>query len=94
MGLILFIHVLPGLGGRRRRVVTFWEADGQGGHRLVFRWNAEFDTFEPVHERHDAVELVRYERFIQAAVDKGEETTETVRREVLEFYGGRNCLRD
>jgi hypothetical protein len=86
--LILFIHVLPGPGGHRRRVVNFWEADGQGGHRLVFRWHPESDTFEPVQERHDAVELGRYERFIRDLVDAGEVEMEVIRCEVVEFYRG------
>ena len=45
VGLILFMHVAPAPRGYRRRVASFWEADGQGGHRMVFRWNAKADTY-------------------------------------------------
>ena len=45
VGLILFMHVAPGPRGYRRRVASFWEADGQGGHRMVFRWDAQGRPF-------------------------------------------------
>lgn len=49
--MILFIHVVPGLDARRR-VVSFWEADGSGWHREIVRWKAASDTFDATGELH------------------------------------------
>ena len=85
VGLILFIHVIPGPGARRR-VVSLWEADGRGGHRQVYRWNATSDTFEVTGQPHESSDLERYKQFVQALVDQGEAEMEAVRRQVVEFY--------
>lgn len=87
VGLILFIHLIPGPGARRR-VGSFWEADGGGGHRKVFRWNAAADTFEATGELHKPAEMDRYEGFIQGLVDAGDVETEAVMRYVARFYEG------
>ena len=89
MHLILFMHVIPGPRGYRRRVASFWEADGHGGHRKVFRWNAKADRYEPTAELHDPAELGRYEGLIQGLVDDDDVEMEVVRRKVVEFYRGR-----
>lgn len=85
VGLILFIHVVSGPGARRR-VASFWEADGYGGHRQVFRWNPAADRFETIQVPHDPGELQPYERFIQGLVDDGEVEIVAVRQKVVEFY--------
>jgi energy-coupling factor transporter ATP-binding protein EcfA2 len=89
VGLILFMYVAPTPGGYRRRVSTFWEADGQGGHRLVFRWNAKTDTYEPTPELRDLKALGRYRDFLAGLLDEGEVTIEAVRRKAMEFCRGR-----
>ena len=83
IGLILFIHVLR---GRRRRVATFWEADGQGGHRILFQWNPGAEDFQQVEPPRDPEGVKPYEQFIQTLVDDGETDMELVRRKVVEFY--------
>ena len=88
MRLILFMHVAPGPRGYRRRVASFWEADGQGGHRLVFRWNAKADLYEPTTELHDRAGLGRYRDFLQCLLDEGEVVMEAIRRRAVEFYRG------
>ena len=87
VGLILFIHVVPGPGARRR-VVSVWEADGLGGLREVYRWNVAADTFEAVDELHRPPELDRYEGFVQGLVDAGDVEMEAVLRRVERFYEG------
>jgi len=87
VGLILFIHVVPGPGARRR-VVSFWEADEAGGHREVFRWNAAADTFEATGDLHKPAEMDRYEGFIRGLVDAGDVETEAVMSRVSRFYEG------
>jgi hypothetical protein len=88
VGLILFMHVAPGPHGYRRRVASFWEADGQGGHRTVFRWNAKSDAYEPTDELPGPAELDRYKGFLQGLLDEGEVAIEAVRRRAVEFYRG------
>ena len=87
--LILFMHVIPWPRGYRRRVASFWEADGRGGHRKVFRWNGKADRHEPIGELPDPAELGCYENLIQDLVNDGEVDMEVVRRKVVEFYKGR-----
>ncbi len=86
VGLILFMHVAPGPHGDRRRVASFWEADGRSGHRMVFRWNAKADAYEPTAELHDPAGLDRYRVFVQGLLDESEIEMETVRRKVVELY--------
>jgi len=86
VGLILFMHVSGRMGRCRRRVATFHEADGNGGHRLVYRWRAESDTFEPVADLRDPRGLEPYCDFIRRLVEEGEADTRAVRRKVVEFY--------
>jgi energy-coupling factor transporter ATP-binding protein EcfA2 len=87
VGLILFMHVAPGPRGYHRRVASFWEADGQDGHRMVFRWNPKADAYEPTIEPADAVGLGRYRDFLRGLLDDGEIATEAVRRRAMKFYG-------
>lgn len=87
VGLILFMHVSGRMGHCRRRVAAFYEADGSGGHRLVFRWRGESDTFEPVADLRDRVELEAYCGFIRRLVEEGDVDARAVRRKVVEFYG-------
>jgi hypothetical protein len=87
VGLILFMHVAPGSRAYRRRVASFWEADAQSGHRMVFRWNAKADTHEPTAELPDPAGLGRYQDFLQGLRDEGEIEMEAVRRRAVEFYG-------
>jgi hypothetical protein len=68
-------------------VVSFWEADGNGRHRLVFRWDAQNDRFEPTAERHRPAGLERYEAFVRGLVAAGEVEMAAVRRRVAVFYG-------
>lgn len=86
VGLILFMHVAPGPHGYRRRVARFWEADGQGGHRMVFHWKAKADTYEPTAELHNPEGLGRYKGFIQGLLDADEIEMGAVRRKAVEFY--------
>lgn len=86
VGLILFIHVIPGPDGYRRRVASFWEADGEGGDRKVFRWNAKAETFERTAEPHSPANLGRDEAFLQGLVDDREVKMEVVRRKAVEFH--------
>jgi hypothetical protein len=87
VGLILFMHVDRMGQGYRRRVATFYEANGQGGHRLVFEWDAATDTFHQAGEIRDPVGLSRYTDFIQQMVDDDVPDAESVRGNVLDFYG-------
>jgi hypothetical protein len=86
VGLILFMHLGGGLGRYRRRVATFYEADGQGGHQLLFRWQAKSDTFEQVGPLRDPQGLKPYVEFIERLVEEGEAEARAVRRKVVEFY--------
>ena len=86
VGLILFMHVASMPRGYRRRVASLWEADGQGGHRLVFRWEAHADRFAPTVELHERGQLKRYEDFIQGLLDAGEAELALVRRRAIQFY--------
>jgi hypothetical protein len=86
VGLILFMHVQPGPGGVRRRVAAFHEADGRGGHRLAFRWDARPDTFERVGPLRDEASLKPYLDFMQRLVEEAEPEPQAIRREALAFY--------
>jgi len=83
VGLILFMHVAPGY---RRRVATFYEADGQGSHRLLFEWDKKPDAFRQVGDLPDAAGLARYCDFVQRLVDEGDDEIEAVRHKVLAFF--------
>lgn len=85
--LILFIHVIP-RPGARRRVVSFWEADGGGGHREVFRWNEAAETFEATGELHERAELERYRQFIQGLVDAAKVEMGAALRYVVRLHRG------
>jgi len=86
VGLILFMHVDFAPRSCRRRVATFWQSDGQGGHRMVFRWDAGGDRFEPSARFEKPDELNRYRGFLQGLVDDGQSNIAAVRRRVVEFY--------
>lgn len=84
--LVLFMHVDAAGGGYRRRVSTFYQADGAGNHQLLYRWDPSSDSFQQVGEVEDPAGLKRYVDLIQRIVAKGEVDTRAVRREVVEFY--------
>ncbi len=86
VGLILFMHVRPGPRGVRRRVAAFHEADGCGGHRLIFRWDERSDAFERTPGERDEPGLKPYADFIARLLEEGETEAEAVRRHVLAFY--------
>jgi hypothetical protein len=86
VGLILFMHVDRSRAGYRRRVAAFYEADGQGGHRLVFAWDEPSDTFLATAALGDPEGLAPYEAFIRQLLDRDECNATLVRRRVLEFY--------
>ena len=86
VGLILFMHVHGRMGHYHRRVATFYEADGQGGYDLRFRWKADSDRLEPVGKLPDTADLKRYAQFIERIVAQGDAEASAVRRKVVEFY--------
>lgn len=86
VGLVLFMGVDRKLAGYRRRVTTFYEAEGAGGHRLLFRWDRPSDTFRQVAEIRDPEGLGPYVRLIQRMVDEDVSDSQAVRRGVLQFY--------
>jgi len=86
VGVVLFMHVARGAGGYRRRVATFWEADGHGEHELRFQWDAPTDTFRQVGELDQPAQLGQYVQFLKQLLDQGEVETAAVRRKVLAFY--------
>jgi len=88
VGLILFMHVRPGRRDYRRRVAAFHEADGQGGHRLLYRWDERSDAFEPAAAPRDAAGLRLYADFLRRLADEGETDAQAVRRRALAFYRG------
>lgn len=89
VGLILFMHAGRGVRGVRRRVSTFHEADGRGGHRLLFEWDAGVDSFRRKGDLRDPDALGEYEQFIQRIVTEGDSRAEAVRRKVVAFYEAR-----
>jgi len=82
--LILFMHV-DAAGGYRRRVSTFYEADGEGNHRLLFRWEADGDTFGQVGELRDPAGLDPYLDSLRRLLDQGEVDSRSVRRMILRW---------
>jgi len=86
VGLILFMHAGRGPAGYRHRVTTFHEADGRGGHRLLFEWNPADDTFRQVGELHDPTGLKPYLNFVRELAADGESDCREVRAKVVEFY--------
>lgn len=88
VGLVLFMHVTPGPRGYRRRIADFWQSDGEGGPRRLFRWDARADVFETVARPVDAADLCRYQDYIKSLLDDGVVAMEAVRRRTLEFYQG------
>ncbi len=89
VGLILFMDVAPAVRGYRRRVASFWESDGQGGHRMVFRWDHGTDTFEQTGALWEPASLKQYRGFVQGLLDASEVEMEVVRRKFLCFHGER-----
>jgi hypothetical protein len=95
VGLILFMYVAPAPRGYRRRVASFWEADGQGGHRMVFQWNPQIDRFEQTAELREPAGLERNRTFLKGLVEAGESEMEAVRRQAVRFYGaGEDTVQD
>jgi hypothetical protein len=87
VGVILFMHVAPATRGYRRRVASFWESNGQGGHRLVFQWGRGTDTFERTGELREPARLKRYDGFLQGLPDASEIDMEVIRRKFLCLHG-------
>jgi len=85
--LILFMHVAPMPRGYRRRVASFWEADGRGGHRMVFRWDVRADHFQQTADLREPAGLKRYQDFVQGLLDAGEIEMEGIRRRFLCLHG-------
>ncbi|MHC4179627.1 MAG: hypothetical protein ACYSWU_19110 [Planctomycetota bacterium] len=85
--LILFMRVDVEAGSYRRRVATFYEADGSGGHRHLFEWDAGSNAFRRVGELRDPDALPPYVAFVQQLVEQGAFDSRKVRRRVVEFYG-------
>jgi len=69
-------------------MAAFHESDGQGGHRLLFRWEPKTDRFETVGELGRPDELKPYLNFVRQLVEQGEAKIEAVRRRVVAFYHG------
>jgi len=86
VGLILFMHVRPGSWGIRRRVAAFHEADGAGGHRLVFRWDERSGAFERVGGELGEAGLRLYVDFVRDLVESGPADAWSVRQRVVAFY--------
>jgi len=86
VNLVLFMHVDRASGAIRRRVAAFHEAEGDGRHRLRFRWDERADRFETVGELPDAGELAPYREFLAGLVARNEFEGQAVRRRVIEFY--------
>jgi len=86
VGLILFMQVGRGPRGTRRRVGAFHEADGRGGHRLLFQWDAQSDAFRRAALLRDPAGLGRYVEFVDRLVQDGETRAPAVRRKVIELY--------
>lgn len=84
--LILFMGVDVVAGSYRRRVATFYEADGTGGHRLLFEWDAGSEAFKPVDQLRDPDGLAPYLDFIRRLVEQGTFDSRSVRRRAVEFY--------
>ncbi|MFP4056020.1 MAG: hypothetical protein ACLF0G_04045 [Candidatus Brocadiia bacterium] len=84
--LVLFMHVDRGLRGTRRRVSTFHVADGRGGHRLLYQWEPEGDTFRQAGDLADPQGLEPYAAFVRRLAEDGETDCRAVRRKVLAFY--------
>ena len=86
VGLILFMHVRRTRAGYQRRAATFYQSDGQGGHRLLFQWDAQSDTFRQTGDLPDPDGLEHSMRFVQDLVDTDTCEVECLRRKVLAFY--------
>jgi hypothetical protein len=80
------MHVRRTVRGYERRVATFHEADGAGGHRLLYTWDEGSDTFRQVGEPRDPRGLRRYVEFVGRLVEAGEGDARAVRRKVVEFH--------
>jgi len=86
VGLVMFMHADRGIRGIRRRVASFYLADGKGNHDLVFEWDGRSDTFRRVGGVPDPEGLAPYRRFIEERLEEGDVLAEKVRRKALEFY--------
>ncbi len=86
VGLILFMHVSRTRAGYQRRVSAFYEADGRGERRLLFRWDPATDAFEAAGRPLDPQGLSPYADFLARLVEEGASDADSVRRKVLSFY--------
>lgn len=89
VGLMMFMHADRGLAGIRRRAASFYLANRNGGHDLVFEWDAETDSFRQAGEIPGQDGLAPYREFIERLVKEGEVLSEVVRRKAVEFYRSR-----
>ncbi len=86
VGLILFMFAGVVGGKFRHRLSHFYEADGRGGHRLIFRWNPHTDSFDQIEPLTEPESLEPYRRFLERLVQEGEYEAPVVRQKVLSFY--------
>lgn len=86
IGLLMFMFAGPIAGRFRHRVTTFHEADGRGGHRLLFQWDQKSDSHVPVAPPEEPERLEPYEQFIRRLVDEGQADALAVRGKVVDFY--------
>jgi len=76
-----------GPGRVKHRVRSLWEADGRGGHRAIFEWRAEDDTFRVVAPVAEEPLLVAATELMAALQAEGPTAFEEVRERVLAWYG-------
>jgi len=86
VGLVMFMHADRGSRGIRRRVASFYLAGPEGGHELVFEWDARSDAFRQVGEIPDPRGLEPYRQFVERLVEEGDVLSEVVRQKAVEFY--------
>jgi hypothetical protein len=90
VGLILFMKLDRTGTGLRRRVSTFYEADGFGSHALRFAWEARTDEFRAAGPIADKADFGEYLDFIRSLVEEGEVEFRAVRSKILGFYRARS----
>ena len=87
VGLAAFMSVQRVAPGRAtHRVRSVWEADGRGGHRTVFEWDAASDQFRLVTPPPDDPRLAAAQELMSELLAQGPAQFEAVRGRVLEWY--------
>lgn len=89
VGLVLFMQMDRTGGGLRRRVSTFYESDGAGGHVLRFAWESGSDAFRAAGPIPDEAGLGQYLEFVHGLAEAGGGEFRAVRRKVVAFYRDR-----